>query len=823
MLQADSITKLSKSSRNALVIIENQTSLKLIRKSIDLIHGSWIDLPGESIAAQSTSVLSVGSVGVLIGCEIALQYQLEIDNTYAHEKIDDIRKNVEFYCCTPYVGSPYSSVTQPPFGLEIRIQEEYKSDLRLWIFTFVIAKESSNAFYISPLKFEAPFALSSGTEKIELQRTTHPEDVSSSTAGQMMVRVIGAYPLNKHNSKSFYWLRICRRRSFPPEDIPAKPKVDAIIGEWTHRDELLTWSKPRFVNGKKAAYFNETFTINVDDEIRDGVVVQLILTSLLGAKQTLISERVLLAASVLPEKDRVEKRLVLEKKHANLTKLLNDYDTLYDAQSDEKRKMLRDLRDLNHSIELLKPETRFQADTTPHDKIDEAEITLACSYLSTTLSAPTGLKHSLHIGATSSGFKTKGIPPEWKELFRKAGVLKNELDDPATLKALMSAASDSMSPLSVYDSINSVDADEEFVDVETPKPHDTNNTNTNNNNVSETTDAMAKINLIDADKRFVDVATPTVARKTDDNDTNNENVSKSTGDSPKHQLMLRAEYCANEANKIDDVLLNDKSLSEHERLKLLAKRETLFLSAAMSASSAASRENDIDARVAVAERAAAYQQAAEEARRALQGVDEPAALFEAPSVSAIDAAIAKARAGRRVLACSFSEMTIDAQLLPEVQPVDVPSTEQSNDVANNKPEANQTKPVVTSPPPMPPSTASHNKPTASHNKPTANHLKPPSGARVSLLDQIRASSQLELRDHTRDMPNVKQLEATQEVSVIDALKGALSRRREQLKFSSDAGSRTPGPRHEQTPPPCHDCGAELKSMTEVFNHSCVKK
>lgn len=262
--------------------------------------------------------------------------------------------------------------------------------------------------------------------------------------------------------------------------------------------------------------------------------------------------------------------------------------------------------------------------------------------------------------------------------------------------------------------------------------------------------------------------------------------------------------------------MNDKSLSEHERLKLLAKRETLFLSAAMSASSAASRENDIDARVAVAERAAAYQQAAEEARRALQGVDEPAALFEAPSVSAIDAAIAKARAGRRVLACSFSEMTIDAQLLPEVQPVDVPSNEPSNEVANNKPEANQTKPAVTSPPPMPPS-------TVSHSKPTTNHLKPPSGARVSLLDQIRASSQLELRDHTRDMPNVKQLEATQEVSVIDALKGALSRRREQLKFSSDAGSRTPGPRHEQTPPPCHDCGAELKSMTEVFNHSCVKK
>jgi hypothetical protein len=142
------------------------------------------------------------------------------------------------------------------------------------------------------------------------------------------------------------------------------------------------------------------------------------------------------------------------------------------------------------------------------------------------------MTHSLHIGATGNGFEMHGLPPEWKELFLKAGVLQKvsllfcccvvtvfvftkyfialakELNDPATFAALLSAASDRMTPLSVYDSQNSTAGNDD-----------------DDNGETIVVDQPAEL-------------TPPPAL-----------LGGSTGDSPKHQLMLRAEYCAIEANK----------------------------------------------------------------------------------------------------------------------------------------------------------------------------------------------------------------------------------------------------------------------------------
>jgi hypothetical protein len=63
-----------------------------------LLHGSFVDLPPEMIKPLETRYFSLASVGVLVGCEIALQYAT-IDDAF------------ELYCAAPYIGSPYASVS----------------------------------------------------------------------------------------------------------------------------------------------------------------------------------------------------------------------------------------------------------------------------------------------------------------------------------------------------------------------------------------------------------------------------------------------------------------------------------------------------------------------------------------------------------------------------------------------------------------------------------------------------------------------------------------------------------------------------------------
>jgi hypothetical protein len=139
----------------------------------------------------------------------------------------------------------------------------------------------------------------------------------------------------------------------------------------------LAWSSPRYTRGTRAAYFNELFTINVDDEVRDGAVVQVVQTSLLGARQRVVGERVLLAGRVLPEAQRCERRAQLAAKRDNLARLLDDFGTLYDSARDEQRRMQRDVAALDVALALLAPDARFRADTelSAHPQ----QISLSCS------------------------------------------------------------------------------------------------------------------------------------------------------------------------------------------------------------------------------------------------------------------------------------------------------------------------------------------------------------------------------------------------------------------------------------------------------------
>ena len=54
------------------------------------------------------------------------------------------------------------------------------------------------------------------------------------------------------------------------------------------------------------------------------------------------------------------------------------------------------------------------------------------------ISGPTNFRHESHIGWDPvNGFDIKNIPPAWKELFKKAGVKKSDLEDKDTAKLVM--------------------------------------------------------------------------------------------------------------------------------------------------------------------------------------------------------------------------------------------------------------------------------------------------------------------------------------------------------------------------------------------------
>jgi hypothetical protein len=61
------------------------------------------------------------------------------------------------------------------------------------------------------------------------------------------------------------------------------------------------------------------------------------------------------------------------------------------------------------------------------------------------LSAPTGFRHESHIGwDPTNGFDIRNIPPEWKALFKAAGVKKSELQDAETAQFVMNTVADTL-------------------------------------------------------------------------------------------------------------------------------------------------------------------------------------------------------------------------------------------------------------------------------------------------------------------------------------------------------------------------------------------
>ncbi|EFA85844.1 Wiscott-Aldrich syndrome protein [Heterostelium album PN500] len=54
------------------------------------------------------------------------------------------------------------------------------------------------------------------------------------------------------------------------------------------------------------------------------------------------------------------------------------------------------------------------------------------------ISNPTGFQHGMHMGYGENGFEVRNIPPEWQELFAKAGVRKKDLKDPETAQYIYS-------------------------------------------------------------------------------------------------------------------------------------------------------------------------------------------------------------------------------------------------------------------------------------------------------------------------------------------------------------------------------------------------
>ncbi|KAL6049452.1 p21Rho-binding domain containing protein [Balamuthia mandrillaris] len=61
------------------------------------------------------------------------------------------------------------------------------------------------------------------------------------------------------------------------------------------------------------------------------------------------------------------------------------------------------------------------------------------------ISGPTNFSHDTHVGwDAEQGFEVRNIPPEWKKLFKDAGVRKSELQDPETRNLLINTVRQSI-------------------------------------------------------------------------------------------------------------------------------------------------------------------------------------------------------------------------------------------------------------------------------------------------------------------------------------------------------------------------------------------
>jgi hypothetical protein len=597
LLAASVVAQLSACSRNAVMVIENRTALKLSRRRCELSHGSFHAdaLPCEAVAPGHSNVVAVQSVGVLVGCEFAIEFSLEP----AH--------NVSFYACTPFIGSPLASSTSLlALGIDCRVLHHFERERRLWVFHFVLIEPT-------PL----PVAVRWRGADLSLARPEHkPEgSLSAHTKGQMLVRVedcIFPASLPTSNARSFFYLQVLRVRNVSPVDtlppaglrLQSEAAAQQFVGAHKAVLEPLFWSQPQFVKPSECPLFDETFVVNVDDVLRDGVCVRLIEYVFLGVKQRVISERTILASSVLPDAQRRTLSASLGEQLTHLEKLESQYRIIYAAEAHmlERMRMRRDIDALKESLRLLDENHRAAKRSDG--------IGASCRFVSTELSAPSDLQHSLHIGIDreSGRFATRNIPPEWQRLFDKAGVLRTEIDDLHTFTVLMATIGD-LAPLTAETSST----------VSLPSLP-----------AAATTAAAAESTSAPADVP-----------------------------SPKHLFARRARIAATLALAIDvSALCSEDRPVDAALVASLRRRCALLAAASAAACNASERESDLTVAAAVAARAAQYGRCSDQLANLLGGSpgDAPTTIDQ----SELDADAADE------LSSSFSEQVIDVERLPNV-------------------------------------------------------------------------------------------------------------------------------------------------------------
>jgi hypothetical protein len=591
LLAASVVAQLSACSRNAVMVIENRTALKLSRRRCELSHGSFHAdaLPCEAVLPGHSTVVAVQSVGVLVGCEFAIEFSLEP----AH--------SVSFYACTPFIGSPLASSTSLlALGIDCRVLHHFERDRRLWVFHFVLIEPT-------PL----PLAVRWRGADLSLARPEHkPEGpLSAHTKGQMLVRVedcVFPASLPASTARSFFYLQVLRVRNVAPVDalppaglrLQSEAAAQQFVGAHKAVLEPLFWSQPQFVKPSECPLFDETFVVNVDDVLRDGVCVRLIEWVFLGVKQRVVAERTILASSVLPDAQRRALSASLGEQLTHLERLESDYRIIYAAEAHmlERMRMRRDIDALKESLRLLDENQRAAKRSDG--------IGASCRFVSTELSAPSDLQHSLHIGIDreSGRFATRNIPPEWQRLFDKAGVLRTEIDDLNTFTVLMATIGD-LAPLT-----------------------------------AETSSTVSLPSL------------PAVAAA--------ESASAPAGvPSPKHLFARRARIAATLALAIDvSALCSEDRPVDAALVAALRRRCALLAAASAAACNASERESDLTVAAAVAARAAQYGRCSDQLANLLGGGDAPTTIEQ----SELDADAADE------LSSSFSEQVIDVERLPNV-------------------------------------------------------------------------------------------------------------------------------------------------------------
>ena len=276
--------------------------------------------------------------------------------------------------------------------------------------------------------------------RVRLERAVHAavDEVGAESRGQLAVRVTALRTLGGGGERRLVYVDAQRVHAVPPVDAPPPAQT---VGAWGERCVHSHWSHAALTDdASRGVTINEEFYVTVDHAVRDGVRLRVVESLYFGAQTRVLAERTLYAGSLLPAAQKQALRSDIEQQHRKLAKLLDDYRVVYKANAIELQRIQRDIDALEHELAIL---ARAVDPLDPSTGI-ECEL----KFISTDLSPPTDMQHSLHIGlGASQQFETANLPEAWAEIFRKAGVLRQELSDADTFKTLLSTIGDRLTPL----------------------------------------------------------------------------------------------------------------------------------------------------------------------------------------------------------------------------------------------------------------------------------------------------------------------------------------------------------------------------------------